>query len=104
MIEKLNTLSTLTQKMSWQTARGERLNQNLANVETPGFKHTDIEPFKPHAPSTQATHYRTVEDSQELSREHDMLTLIENATDYQSNLQLFRKYMNFMKIVMSVNK
>lgn len=100
MLEKTNILNTLIQKMSWQVARGEQFNKNMANIETPGFKRLDIEPFDVYLnPNKSTTSYRTIQSSQELSREKEMISLTENATDYQSNLQLFRKYMNLMKII-----
>jgi flagellar basal body rod protein FlgB len=108
MIGMTKTTALLVNKMGWQIAKAQRLNQNIANVETPGYKRVDIAPFekvlndqklhKAHSLSIQ-----DVQSSEEVTREGEVMKLVENVSDYQSNLQLFKKYLNLLKTVVGKN-
>jgi len=44
-LNSLPLFSALTRKMSWLTARQAVLAENVANVDTPGFKASDLRPL-----------------------------------------------------------
>lgn len=44
-LSSLPLFSAITRKMSWLTARQSVLAQNVANVDTPGFKGADLRPL-----------------------------------------------------------
>ena len=61
-LTSLPLFSAITRKMSWLTARQNVLAQNVANVDTPGFKGQDLRPLdfskelKSFAAGTANTH------------------------------------------------
>lgn len=43
-VSEIGLLGMLKARMRWQQARQEVLSQNIANIDTPGFKPTDLKP------------------------------------------------------------
>lgn len=94
-------MNLLVHKMNWHVAKTQRINQNIANHDTPGYKRQDIKSFEVSYKNINADRriYPTIQDSEEVNREHEMLLLTETAADYQTNMQLFKKYLSLMKTV-----
>lgn len=94
-------MDLLVHKMNWSVARTQRLNQNIANYDTPGYVRQDIDSFdKVYKKINGANNiFRSTQDFSEISRENEMLQLAETTVDYQTNMQLFKKYLHLMKTV-----
>ncbi|WP_010299290.1 flagellar basal body rod protein FlgB [Candidatus Odyssella thessalonicensis] len=101
-----NVLNQLVNKMSWNIARNQRLNSNIANFDVPDYKRVDIQPFTKslrhnNAGSPNSVHIKEIATPAfEMSRETEMLQLTENVANYQTNLNLFKKYLGLMKTVL----
>jgi flagellar basal-body rod protein FlgB len=99
-----NVLTHLVDKMSWNVARSQRLNRNIANFDIPGYKRTDIQPYEKSVRYSAAPHQPTlyikeVQEGVEMSREHEMLQLKENAANYQVNLNIYKNYLGMLKTI-----
>ena len=104
MIGSTKSINLLTNKMGWQVARSERFNQNIANVDNPGYKRVDIAPFEKVVKDMQgknniSSSIRDIKSSEEITREGEIMSLTETVSDYQSNLQIFKKYLGLLKTV-----
>lgn len=104
MIGSTKSMDLLTNKMGWQVARSERFSQNIANVDNPGYKRVDIAPFETIVKNMQGqmnvlSSIRDVKSSEEITREGEIMNLTETVSDYQSNLQIFKKYLGLLKTV-----
>lgn len=103
MINSTKTMNSLVDKMAWQVARGERLSQNISNMETPGYKRIDIKPFeianRHHDNPHRTLAFQNIESSEPITREGEMMQMAENVAGYQTNLQLFKKYLGLLKTV-----
>ncbi|MBW8309278.1 MAG: hypothetical protein K0M45_06540 [Candidatus Paracaedibacteraceae bacterium] len=100
----MNVLTQLVNKMSWNVARSQRLNANIANFDIPGYKRTDIQPFNKSVRSSTMTqeptlYIKEVIEGVEMSRENEMLQLTENSANYQANLNIYKKYLGLLKTV-----
>jgi len=99
-----NTINSLLGKMSWNIARSHRISSNVANYDVPGYQRLDIKTFEQSIraqPTSDKTFLRvqTTRNGIEISREEEMLKLSENTSNYQANLNLFKKYMGLLKTV-----
>lgn len=104
MIGATKSMNLLVDKMGWQVARSERFTQNIANVDNPGYKRVDIAPFETVIKNLQGrenilSSIRDVKSSEEITREGEIMNLTETVSDYQSNLQIFKKYLGLLKTV-----
>lgn len=104
MIGSTKAINLLINKMGWQVARSERFNQNIANIDNPGYKRVDIAPFESVLKDMQtknsgSSSIRDISSSQEITREGEIMNLTETVSDYQSNLQIFKKYLGLLKTV-----
>lgn len=99
-----NVLNQLVNKMSWNVARSQRLSTNIANFDVPNYRRVDLKPFEQSVytgSSNQETVLRVgeVTGGIEMSRENETLLSTENLVNYQTNLNLFKKYLGLMKTV-----
>ncbi|AIK96814.1 flagellar basal body rod protein FlgB [Candidatus Odyssella acanthamoebae] len=99
-----NVLTNLVNKMSWNIARSQRLNANIANFDIPGYERREVESYEKSVRYSAATyqpilHIKEVTQGVEMSRENEMLQLTENATNYQANLNIYKKYLGLLKTV-----
>ncbi len=104
MIGPTKSMDLLINKMGWQVARTERFGQNVANVDTPGYKRVDIAAFDKVAKEMQGnkkpiTSFQDITSSEVITRESEIMKLTENVSDYQSNLLIFKKYLGLLKTV-----
>lgn len=125
-LAKLPLFGALTRKMNWLTAREKVLAENVANVNTPNYKASDLRPldFRQELASVQpklqpvttdpkhltgtvpardvALETQTTEEARNLdgntvSIEDEMLKVSQTAADYQLMTNLYRKQVGILK-------
>jgi flagellar basal body rod protein FlgB len=99
-----NTLNSLVGKMTWNIARGQRISSNIANYDVPGYQKLDVKPFAQSIRTISQTDdtllsVQSTRHGIEMSREEEMLKLSENTSNYQANLNIFKKYLGLLKTV-----
>ena len=99
-----NTLDSLVGKMTWNIARGQRISSNIANYDVPGYQRLDVKSFAQSIRTAPVTNESTLNVQStrhgiEISREEEMLKLSENTSNYQANLNVFKKYLSLLKTV-----
>jgi flagellar basal-body rod protein FlgB len=104
MIGSTKSMNLLINKMGWQVARSERFSQNIANVDTPGYKRVDIAPFdqivkEMNGQNNITSSIRDIQSDAEITREGEIMNLTETVSNYQSNLHIFKKYLGLLKTV-----
>lgn len=97
-------MNLLLQKMNWQIAKGERLNQNIAHIDMPGYRRVDIAPFekvlrRDHETGYSLNKLQNIETSEEITRENEVMRLTEVVSDYQANMQIYKKYLGLLKTI-----
>ncbi len=125
-LAKLPLFGALTRKMNWLTAREKVLAENVANVNTPNYKASDLRPldFRQELASTQTRLQPVTTDPRHLtgtlvstearletkpteearnldgntvSIEDEMLKVSQTAADYQLMTNLYRKQVGILK-------
>ncbi|MDX1485995.1 MAG: flagellar basal body rod protein FlgB [Alphaproteobacteria bacterium] len=124
---KLPLFSLMSQRLAWLGKRQQVLAQNIANVDTPGFRAKDVNepgfkemiqgagPSKPAMVVTHATHlggahrpasvFKTVVDKEaevslsgnSVSIEDQVLKVNRTAMDHQVTVNLYRKHIAMIK-------
>lgn len=122
----LGLFKLMSRKMGWQTQRQQVLAQNIANADTPEYKSTDLKPFnfrdalsdsrRLQASVTNAAHlqgtrgvggmnqeqrqknpYETAPDGNNVILEEQMMKVSQNAMDYQTMTNLYKKQVNMIR-------
>ncbi|WP_029008869.1 flagellar basal body rod protein FlgB [Azospirillum halopraeferens] len=128
-LNNLALYKLLTRKMDWQTQRQEVLARNIANADTPDFKPQDLKPFtfrdaladsrRLKASTTAANHlqgtvpvgglnkeqrvrapYETAPDGNAVVIEEQVMKVSQNAMDYQTMVNLYRKQITMLKMAL----
>lgn len=125
-LTKLGIFRLLRDKMSWHGQRQEVLAQNIANSDTPDYTPRDLAAFdfraemrkasrlqlaatsSQHLPGTQAKGgefkdgaqrmpYETTPDGNQVVLEEQMMKVGQNASDYQTITNLYRKQVAMLR-------
>ena len=119
-------LNVLTGKMAYLSQRQAVLAQNVANANTPGFIAKDLAPFTftdalkqassgmkvtnpnhilpssmagVNADSKKAQSFETLPDGNSVDLEQQMMKVSQTATDYQSVMAIYKKFMGLFSVV-----
>lgn len=122
----LGLFKLMSRKMDWLTQRQDVLSQNVANADTPQYKPHDLKPFsfrdalsdarRLTPTATNASHlsgtvaqggsaqeqrdrnpYETAPDGNAVVIEEQMMKVGQNAADYQTVLNLYRKQVTMIR-------
>ncbi len=124
-LSKLGIFRLMRDKMAWHGQRQEVLAQNIANADTPEFKPRDLVDFdfrkemrkasQMDVAATSAQHlsgtipkgadfkdgargaYETAPDGNQVVLEEQMMKLGQNAVDYQTITNLYRKQLAMLR-------
>jgi flagellar basal-body rod protein FlgB len=128
-LSRLQIFSKFVQHMSWLGERQKVLAQNIANVDTPGYKARDIRPFEFRPPGAagagrlgmaQSSPAHSVGTDQSLAQggltvkqkettqsgnsvtlDHELMKSADTAMDYQLVTSLYRKQIGMIRSVLT---
>jgi flagellar basal-body rod protein FlgB len=125
-LEQMGLFKLMSRKMGYLGDRQQVLAQNIANMNTPDYKASDLKPFtfrnaladsrRLTPTATSASHlsgtvaegmrsksgrdhmnYETTPDGNGVVIEQQMLKMAETSNDYQTMLNLYRKQVNMIR-------
>lgn len=131
-LSKLPLFSMISQRLGWLTERQRVLAENIANVDTPGYKARDLKAMRFDAldqpasgrltpASTDSRHLgprggtdkptvvktkggETTLSGNSVTLESELMKVADTATDYQLVTNLYRKQIGMLKAVIGRNQ
>lgn len=97
-------MGMLTKKMSYLSARGQVMAENIGNVDTPGYNRKDLKPFETmlkkngNKSDLEISDRDFVQTHREVNREVESMRLAEVESEFRFISSILNKYMKIVEI------